>query len=85
MVQYQAAGVRATSDYEAIGRRIQRLVAAPKVQKVQWIVVNRRDDEPVEGWDRVLREIEETDGIQVERFADGTVRIGWQRYIDSQF
>lgn len=85
MVQHQAAGVHALSDYEAIGRRIQRLVAAPKVQKVQWIIVNRRDDEPVEGWDRVLQEIEETDGIQLERFADGTVRIGWQRYIDTQF
>lgn len=74
-----------TSDYEAIGRRIQRLVAAPEVQKVQWIVVNRHDDEAVEGWDRVLQEIEETDGVQLERFEDGAVRIGWQRYIDSRF
>lgn len=75
----------ATSDYEAIGRRIQRLVAAPKVQKMQWIVVNRHDDEAVEGWNRVLQEIEEIDGVQLERFEDGAVRIGWQRYIDSRF
>jgi hypothetical protein len=73
----------AASDYESIGRRIQRLVSAPKVQKVQWVIVNRRDDEPLEGWDIVLQEIEETEGIQVERFADGAVRIGWQRYIDN--
>jgi hypothetical protein len=80
-----ATEARSASDYEAIGRRIQRLVAAPKVQKVQWVIVNRREDEPVEGWDRVLHEIEETDGIQVERFEDGAVRIGWQRYIDNLF
>lgn len=71
------------SDYEAIGRRIQRLVSAPKVQRVQWVVVNRRDDEPLEGWDKVLQEIKETDGIQIERLEDGAVRIGWQRYIDN--
>lgn len=71
------------SGYELIGRRIQRLVSAPKVQKVQWVLVSRLDDEPQEGWDRVLLEIEETDGIQVERLEDGAVRIGWQRYIDN--
>lgn len=85
MLQQRTAQARVTSDYEAIGRRIQRLVAAPKVQKVQWVIVNRHDDEPLEGWDRVLREIEETDGIQLERFDDGTVRIGWQQYIDTRF
>ncbi|RMM38368.1 hypothetical protein ALQ80_02576 [Pseudomonas coronafaciens pv. oryzae] len=69
--------------YEMIGRRIQRLVSAPDVQKIQWVIVTRRDDEPQESWERVLQEIEETAGIQVDRQADGSVRIGWQRYLDN--
>ncbi|RMO74928.1 hypothetical protein ALQ34_02048 [Pseudomonas syringae pv. maculicola] len=27
--------------YEQIGRRIQRLVSAPDVQKIQWVIVTR--------------------------------------------
>ncbi|AHG39852.1 ATP-dependent Clp protease ATP-binding protein [Pseudomonas syringae CC1557] len=72
-----------TSSYELIGRRIQRLVSAPDVQKIQWVIVTRKDDEPLDSWDRVLREIGETDGIQVDRQQDGSIRIGWQRYIDN--
>ncbi|RMS27154.1 hypothetical protein ALP71_05462 [Pseudomonas coronafaciens pv. garcae] len=45
--------------------------------------MTRRDDEPQESWERVLQEIEETAGIQVDRQADGSVRIGWQRYLDN--
>jgi hypothetical protein len=83
MVNDVSAKAHGPSGYELIGRRIQRLVSAPKVQKVQWVLVSRLDDEPQDGWDRVLHEIEETDGIQVERLEDGAVRIGWQRYIDN--
>ncbi|MCF5469397.1 DUF1654 domain-containing protein [Pseudomonas syringae] len=72
-----------TSSYELIGRRIQRLVSAPDVQKIQWVIVTRKDDEPLDSWDRVLRDIGETEGIQVDRQHDGAVRIGWQRYIDN--
>ncbi|CAM3321175.1 hypothetical protein BZK31_18135 [Pseudomonas floridensis] len=75
--------VRAPCSYEQIGRRIQRMVAAPQVQKVQSVTVTRRDDEPCELWDIVLQEIEETEGIQVRRREDGSVWIGWQRYIDN--
>ncbi|MCI3946749.1 hypothetical protein K0038_03822 [Pseudomonas syringae] len=75
-----AGAVRA---YELIGRRIQRLISAPGVQKIQWVIVTRRDDEPEDSWERVLQDIEETAGIQVDRQQEGSVRIGWQRYIDN--
>ena len=70
------------SPYEIVGRRIQRLVADPMVQKIQVVTVTRRDDEPVEAWERVLAELEATDGVVVDRDEDGTARIGWKQYID---
>ncbi len=76
-------GSTGSSSYEQIGKRIQRLVSAPNVQKTQWVIVARRDDEPVDSWNVVLQEIEETEGIEIDRQPDGSVRIGWQRYIDN--
>lgn len=68
--------------YEQLGQRIQRIVAAPGVQKIQAVTVSRLDDEPLALWERVLAEMEGTDGVVLERFADGSVRIGWRQYID---
>ena len=76
------SATNASFSYEQIGRRIQRMVASPDVQKVQFITVTRLDGEPSEIRDTVLQEIEETDGIQVDRREDGSVWIGWKRYID---
>ncbi|MDC3743303.1 MULTISPECIES: DUF1654 domain-containing protein [Pseudomonas syringae group] len=76
-------GSTGRSSYEQIGKRIQRLVSAPNVQKTQWVIVARRDDEPEDSWNVVLQEIEETEGIEIDRQPDGSVRIGWQRYIDN--
>jgi hypothetical protein len=68
--------------YEQVGRRIQRIVSNPNVQKVQAVTIFKRDDEPLDAWERVLQEFDETDGITVERLGDGSVRIGWKQFID---
>jgi cyanophycinase-like exopeptidase len=68
--------------YEQVGRRIQRLVSDPNVQKVQTIKIARRDDESPAAWERVIQELEETDGITVERLEEDSVRIDWQKYAD---
>lgn len=70
------------NSYEHVGRRIQTMVSDPKVQKHQAVTVTRRDDESPEAWERVLQELEGTDGITVERLDLNCVRIGWKRYID---
>ena len=70
------------STYEQVGHRIQRIVAAPGVQKLQVVTVSRLDDEPLPLWERVMAEMEATDGVVLERFADGSIRIGWRQYID---
>lgn len=69
--------------YEQVGRRIQKLVADPKVQKRQVVTVSRLDDESSEAWNRVLTELEETDGVDVERHEDGSALIAWKQFIDN--
>ena len=72
----------APNSYEHVGRRIQRMVSDPKVQKHQAVSITRREDEAPEAWERVLRELGETDGVTVEHLEQDCVRIGWKRYID---
>lgn len=70
------------NNYEQVGRRIQRLVSDPNVQKVRTIKIARRADESPAAWEQLIQELEETDGITVERLEDDGVKIGWQRYAD---
>lgn len=74
---------RTRDSYEMVGRRIQRLIAAPGVQKVQAITVTRLEAEPAEAWQQVLQEIEDTSGIRMERLESGAVRIGWREYCEA--
>ena len=74
---------QAQDSYESVGRRIQRLIAAPGVQKVQVVTVARNDGESVEAWRQVIQEIEETSGVRIEHLDEGVVRIGWQEYCEA--
>lgn len=70
------------NSYEHVGRRIQRMVSDPSVQKHQAVTITRREDEAPEAWERVLQELDETDGITVERMDQDRVRIGWKGFIE---
>jgi len=74
---------RTRYSYESVGRRIQRLIAAPAVQKIQVITVTKLEAEPAEAWQQVLQEIEETSGVRMERLESGAVRIGWREYCEA--
>lgn len=71
-----------TTSYELAGRRLQALIAAPGVQKIQAVTVSRLDHETVEDWQRLIDEISETAGVMVEALEDGAVRIGWRQYCE---
>lgn len=71
------------TSYELIRRRIQRLTSAPDAQKTQSIVITRLEIESAEAWLRVMQEIEETDGICVDRLESGAIRIGWRKYCEA--
>ncbi len=74
---------RPRNSYELVGLRLQRIIASPGVQKVQAVVVSRRDDESPEAWHQVIQDIGDTDGIRVEHLDTGAVRIGWREYCDA--
>lgn len=82
MISSNASTALTPNSYEQVGRRIQQMVSDPKVQKHQAVSITKRQDETLEGWEQVLEELDETDGITVERLEPGCVRIGWKRYID---
>ncbi|WP_025804627.1 DUF1654 domain-containing protein [Pseudomonas chlororaphis] len=71
------------NSYELVGRRIQGIIASPGVQKIQMVVVSRRDDESQEAWHQVIQDIGDTAGIRLEHLHDGAVRIGWREYCDA--
>lgn len=70
------------NSYELVGRRLQGIITAPGVQKVQAVVVSRRNDESPEAWQQVIQDIGETVGICIEHLGSGAVRIGWREYCD---
>ena len=71
------------SAYERIGLRIQKLIADPKVQKRQSVVVRRLDEEPLDEWDRLIEDLQSTDGVTVIANEDGTLNVGWKAYSDA--
>lgn len=71
------------SSYELLGRRMQRLVSSPHVQKLQAVTVLPEPGDLSEDWDRLLDELANTDGIQIFRLEDGAYRIGWREFIDT--
>lgn len=71
------------TSYERTGRRLQALIAAPGVQKVQAVKVYRLEHETTEDWQRLIDEISETAGVTVEALEDGAVRIGWRQYCEA--
>lgn len=71
------------TSYELVRRRIQRLISAPHAQKIQSVVGTRSEEESADAWLQVLQEIEETNGVRVDRLESGAVRIGWQEYCEA--
>ncbi|WP_285421728.1 DUF1654 domain-containing protein [Pseudomonas sp. efr-133-TYG-23] len=83
MIQAPYPTPKSRNSYELVGHRLQRLIASPRVQRIQLVEVSRRDDESPEAWHQVIQEIGDTAGIRVEHLDGGTVRIGWHEYCDS--
>jgi hypothetical protein len=83
MIQAPYSVSKQRNSYELVGRRLQGLIASPRVQRIQLIEVSRRDDESPEAWRQVIQDIGDTAGIRIEHLDNGAVRIGWQEYCDA--
>ncbi|MOA50879.1 hypothetical protein D3C78_1739530 [compost metagenome] len=73
----------AETSCELIRRRIQRLISAPHAQKIQSVVLTKSQEEADDAWLQVLLEIEETDGIRMDRLENGSIRVGWREYCEA--
>jgi hypothetical protein len=82
MIQAPSPTSKPRNSYELVGRRLQRIIASPRVQRIQLVEVSRRDDESPEAWHQVIQDIGDTAGIRIEHLDDGAVRIGWREYCD---
>lgn len=69
--------------YAEIGSRLQRIIADPKVQRLQEVTVSRLPVERPEEWRRVLEDISGTHGIRVDEINEGAVKIGWREYCEA--
>ena len=74
---------KSRTSYELTGRRLQAIIAAPGVQKVQAVTVFRLAHETIEDWQRLIDEISDTAGVMVESLEGGAVRIGWRQYCEA--
>ncbi|MBI6910197.1 DUF1654 domain-containing protein [Pseudomonas palleroniana] len=83
MDQAPSPSPKPKNSYELVGRRLQGLIASPRVQRIQLIEVSRLDDESQEAWHQVIQDIGYTAGIRIEHLDGGAVRIGWREYCDS--
>ena len=83
MIQAPYSTPKPRNSYELVGHRLQRIIASPRVQRIQLVEVSRRDDESPEAWHQVIQDIGDTAGIRIEHLDDGAVRIGWREYCDS--
>ncbi|MGH8452261.1 DUF1654 domain-containing protein [Pseudomonas sp.] len=83
MIQAPCPVSKPRNSYELVGHRLQRLIASPRVQRIQLVEVSRRENESPEAWHQVIQDIGETAGIRIEHLEDGVVRIGWREYCDA--
>jgi hypothetical protein len=83
MLRFSMSTPKTSTSYEQAGRRLQALIAAPGVQKVQAVTVSRLEHESAEDWQRLIDEISETAGVMVEALGDGSVKIGWREYCEA--
>lgn len=63
--------------YERLGYRIQQAIASPHVQKRQFVELRPTSDESSADWARILKDLEETTGVRIDRMETGAIRIGW--------
>ncbi|WP_052014740.1 DUF1654 domain-containing protein [Pseudomonas fluorescens] len=63
--------------YERLGLRVQKIINSPTAQKAKTALIFRLPDEPVDEWERLLKEIAENDNVTLAYRDDGGVQIFW--------
>ncbi|WP_376746744.1 MULTISPECIES: DUF1654 domain-containing protein [Stutzerimonas stutzeri subgroup] len=65
------------STYHRLVRRVKRTITTPRAQcECQANLAPQQDDRP-EDWERLLDEIQQSDGVSVTKRPDGSVHVRW--------
>lgn len=69
---------RQASSYGRLVRRINHLITTPRAQYERQANLTRQPDDRPEDWERLLEEIQQTDGVSMSRRPDGSIHVCWQ-------
>lgn len=69
---------RQASSYGRLVRRISHLITTPRAQYERQANLARQPDDRPEDWERLLDEIQQTDGVSMTKRPDGTVYVRWR-------
>ncbi|WP_313058351.1 DUF1654 domain-containing protein [Stutzerimonas nitrititolerans] len=66
------------STYHRLVRRVKRTITTPRAQReCQANLAPQQDDRP-EDWERLLDEIQQSDGVSMTKRPDGSVHVRWR-------
>ncbi|WP_158295316.1 DUF1654 domain-containing protein [Stutzerimonas nosocomialis] len=68
---------RQISGYSRLIRRVNRTLTTPRAQVERQANLCRQDGDHPEDWQRLVEEIEQTDGVAMTRRADGSIHVRW--------
>ncbi|WP_217476592.1 DUF1654 domain-containing protein [Stutzerimonas stutzeri] len=68
---------RQASSYGRLVRRINHLITTPRAQYERQANLARHPDDRLDDWERLLDEIQQTDGVAMTKRPDGTVHVCW--------
>lgn len=66
-----------TDSYSTLARRVQALVTTPRARIEQQAVIPRLPDDHSADWERLLDEIDTTDGVRAIPRPDGSLYVAW--------
>lgn len=67
------------STYNRLVHRVNRLITTPRAQVERQANLAPHPDDLPEDWERLLDEIQQTDGVAITRRPDGSIHVRWLR------
>ena len=69
---------RQASSYGRLVRRINHLITTPRAQYERQANLDRQPDDRPEDWERLVDEIQQTDGVSMTQRPDGSIHVRWR-------
>lgn len=66
------------STYHRLVRRVNRAITTPRAQRERQANLAREPDDRLEDWERLIDEIQQSDGVAMTKRSDGSVYVTWR-------